>query len=94
VERVITTPAFAVKLGDASLGDPWPRGALLFFVAGPAPAAGDVFVLRHKKTKLLGLRRLDGGQWRGLAAWQPAYAVGADWLPIGRLQLIVPRAPH
>jgi hypothetical protein len=94
VERVITTPAFTVKLGDASLGELWPKGALLFFVAGPAPGPGAVFLLRHRKSKLLAMRRHDGGHWRGLAPWQPAYELGHEWLPVGRLQLIVPRAPH
>lgn len=92
LERVGTTPHFGVKLGDASLGDSWPRGALLGFLMDASPSPGDVVLLRHKKTKQLALRRATGQAWAPLASWQPSFPVGGEWLPVARLQVIVPRA--
>ena len=92
LERVGTTPHFGVKLGDASLGDGWPRGALLGFLMDASPAAGDVVLVRHKKTKQLAMRRASARTWAPLAAWQPPFPVGGEWLPVARLQVILPRA--
>ncbi|HEX9101067.1 MAG TPA: helix-turn-helix transcriptional regulator [Polyangia bacterium] len=92
LERVGTTPHFGVKLGDASLGDPWPKGALLGFLMDASPGKGDVVLLRHKKTKQLAMRRATGQAWAPLAAWQPSFPVGGDWLPVARLQVVLPRA--
>lgn len=92
LERVGTTPFFGVKLGDSSLGEVWPKGALLGFLMDASPSHGDVVLLRHKKTKQLALRRASGSSWAPVAAWQPAFAVGGDWLPVARLQVVVPRA--
>ena len=92
LERVGTTPHFAVRIGDASLGDAWPRGALLGFLVNTAPSPGDVVLVRHKRTKQLALRRATGQAWAPLASWQPAFPVGGDWLPLARLQVMLPRA--
>ena len=92
LERVGTTPHFGVKIGDSSLGESWPRGALLGFLMDSAPAAGDVVLVRHKKTKQLALRRANPKGWAPLAQWQPPFPVGGDWLPVARLQVVLPRA--
>ena len=92
LERVGTTPHFGVKVGDSSLGDSWPRGALLGFLRDTTPKAGDVVLLRHKKTKQLAMRRATGQAWAPLATWQPSFPVGGDWLPVARLQVMLPRA--
>ncbi len=92
LERVGTTPHFGVKLGDASLGDAWPRGALLGFLMDAAPTPGDVVLLRHKRTKQLAMRRATGQAWAPLASWQPSFPVGGDWMPVARLQVLLPRA--
>jgi transcriptional regulator with XRE-family HTH domain len=92
LERVGTTPHFGVKIGDSSLGETWPRGALLGFLMDSAPAGGDVVLVRHKKTKQLALRRATGQAWAPLASWQPSFPVGGDWLPVARLQVVLPRA--
>jgi transcriptional regulator with XRE-family HTH domain len=92
LERVGTTPHFGVKIGDATLGDNWPRGALLGFLMDASPAAGDVVLVRHRKTKQLALRRATAKAWAPLAAWQPSFPVGGDWLPVARLQVVLPRA--
>ncbi|MGZ3426309.1 MAG: hypothetical protein ACXVCV_06650, partial [Polyangia bacterium] len=92
LERVGTTPHFGVKLGDASLGDSWPKGALLGFLMDASPSAGDVVLVRHKKTKQLALRRATGQAWAPLASWQPSFPVGGDWSPVARLQVLLPRA--
>jgi hypothetical protein len=90
---VVTTPAFALKIGDDSLGDFWPRGTLCAFAADPNPQARDVVLLRHRRSKMLALRRYTPPQYAGLVAWQPAYPVtSGEWLCIGRLQLVLPRA--
>jgi transcriptional regulator with XRE-family HTH domain len=92
LERVGTTPHFGVKLGDSSLGEAWPKGALLGFLMEATPAAGDVVLVRHKKTKQLAMRRATGQAWAPLAAWQPSFPVGGDWVPVARLQVVLPRA--
>jgi hypothetical protein len=92
LERVGTTPHFAVKLGDSSLGEAWPKGALLGFVMDAGPQAGDVVLLRNKRSKQLALRRVTGQAWAPLAPWQPAYPVGGEWVPVARLQVVLPRA--
>ena len=92
LERVGTTPHFGVRIGDASLGDGWPRGALLGFLMDAAPAPGDVVLVRHKRTKQIAMRRATGQAWAPLASWQPSFPVGGDWLPLARLQVVLPRA--
>ena len=92
LERVGTTPHFGVKLGDASLGEAWPRGALLGFLMDASPSPGDVVLLRHKKTKQLAMRRAAAQAWAPLAAWQPPFSLGGDWVPVARLQVVLPRA--
>jgi hypothetical protein len=92
LERVGTTPHFGVKLGDGSLGDAWPKGALLGFLMDASPTPGDVVLVRHKKTKQLALRRATGQAWAPIAAWQPSFPVGGDWGPVARLQVVMPRA--
>jgi transcriptional regulator with XRE-family HTH domain len=92
LERVGTTPHFGVKLGDSSLGEAWPKGALLGFLMEATPVAGDVVLVRHKKTKQLAMRRATGQAWAPLAAWQPSFPVGGDWVPVARLQVVLPRA--
>jgi len=92
LERVGTTPHFGVKLGDGTLGESWPRGALLGFLMDATPSPGDVVLVRHRKTKQLALRRATGKAWAPLAAWQPSFPVGGDWLPVARLQVVLPRA--
>ncbi len=91
LERVGTTPHFGIKLGDASLGEAWPRGALLGFLMDASPSAGDVVLVRNKRSKLMALRRATGQAWAPLAPWQPSYPVGGDWMPIARLQVVLPR---
>jgi transcriptional regulator with XRE-family HTH domain len=95
VERVTVTPSFAVKVGDASLGDPWGPGMVLGFVAcggDVQPRAGDVVLLRHRRSKTLALRRLMPPAFVGLAPWQPSYvASSGEWLAVGRLGVILPR---
>lgn len=92
LERVGTTPHFGVRIGDSSLGDAWPRGALLGFVMDAAPSPGDVVLVRHKRTKQITMRRATGQAWAPLVSWQPAFPVGGDWLPLARLQVVLPRA--
>jgi transcriptional regulator with XRE-family HTH domain len=92
LERVGTTPHFAVRVGDSSLGDAWPRGALLGFLMDASPTKGDVVLVRHKRTKQLALRRATGQAWAPLAPWQPSFPVGGEWLPVARLQVVLPRA--
>jgi transcriptional regulator with XRE-family HTH domain len=92
LERVGTTPHFGIKIGDSSLGDNWPRGTLLGFVMTATPTAGDVVLVRHKRTKQLALRRTSGTAWAPLASWQPPFPVGGDWVPVARLQVVLPRA--
>jgi len=95
VERVTVTPSFAVKLGDASLGDAWGPGMVLGFVAcggDVQPRAGDVVLLRHRRSKTLALRRLMPPAFVGLAPWQPSYvASSGEWLAVGRMGVILPR---
>lgn len=91
LERVGTTPHFAIKIGDATLGELLPRGTLCGFVVDAQPQAGDVVLLRHKRTKQLALRRAGGNAWAPLAPWQPSYPVGGDWTPLARLQVVLPR---
>lgn len=95
VERVTVTPSFAVKLGDGSLGDAWGPGMVLGFVAcgnDVQPRAGDVVLLRHRRSKTLALRRLMPPAFVGLAPWQPSYvASSGEWLAVGRLGVILPR---
>ncbi len=92
LERVATTPAFAVRVGDGSLGDAWPRGTVLGFVADDKPQIGDVVLLRHRKSRLLALRRFAPPSYTGLVAWQPAYVCsGGEWIAVGRLRAILPR---
>ena len=92
LERVGTTPHFGVKLGDGSLGADWPKGALLGFLMDASPSAGDLVLVRHKRTKQLALRRATGQAWAPIAAWQPSFPVGGDWTPVARLQVVLPRA--
>jgi hypothetical protein len=95
VERVTVTPSFAVKLGDGSLGDAWGPGMVLGFVAcggDVQPRAGDVVLLRHRRSRTLALRRLMPPAFVGLAPWQPSYvASSGEWLAVGRLGVILPR---
>jgi len=92
VDRVVTTPSFTVKIGDNSLGEAWPHGALLGFVSDAAPKPGDVVLVRHRKSKLLALRRLSPPAYAPLAPWMPAYHVNnGEWLAVGRLQVVLPR---
>lgn len=92
LERVGTTPHFALKLGDSSLGDGWPKGALLAFIVDAAPQPGDVVLVRSKRQKTLALRRATGSAFAPLAPWQPSYPAGGDWVPVARLQAVLPRA--
>jgi hypothetical protein len=92
LERLGTVPDFGLRIGDGSLAEHWPRGALLAFVTDTQPKKGDVVILRHKKTRQLLLRRLTPSSWAGLAEWQPSYpAPSAEWLPIARLAAVLPR---
>jgi transcriptional regulator with XRE-family HTH domain len=92
LERIGTTPHFGIKLGDGSLGDGWPKGALLGFVVDAAPQPGDVVLVRNKRGKMLALRRATGNAWAPVAPWQPSYPTGGDWIPLARLQVVIPRA--
>jgi hypothetical protein len=92
LERVGTTLHVCVQLGDGSLGEGWPKGALLGFLMDASPAPGDVVLLRHQHTKQLGLRRATAQAWAPLAPWQPAYPRGGDWLSMARLSVLLPRA--
>jgi len=91
VERVVATPSLAIRLGDDSLGPAYPRGALLFLRGGVDAQPGDVALLRHKRTKVLALRRHQPPDWKGLAAWQPAYPLAPEWVPLALLQVVLPR---
>jgi transcriptional regulator with XRE-family HTH domain len=91
-ERVGTTPHFSVRIGDSSLGEVFPKGALLTFVADLQPRHGDIALLRHRKTKQLSLRRVMPTLFVGLASWQPGFAAPSpDWTPVARLQVVLPR---
>jgi hypothetical protein len=91
LERLGTTPHFAVRIGDGSLGEGWPKGALLGFIVDTSPTPGDVVLVRNKRVKQLGLRRASAQGWAPLASWQPAYPHGGDWLAMARLQVLLPR---
>jgi hypothetical protein len=93
LDRLPTAPAFTVQISDNSLGDAWPKGSLLSFVA-EQPIAGDVTLLRHRRSKLLALRRLTPPTYNGLMPWQPAYVAAGEWLAIGRVQFVLPRVPQ
>jgi hypothetical protein len=91
-ERVGTTPHFSVRISDSSLADVFPKGALLTFVADLQPRAGDIALLRHRKTKQLSLRRVTPSAFVGLSSWQPGFpAPSPDWTPVARLQVLLPR---
>jgi hypothetical protein len=92
LERLGTTPHFAIKLGDASLGEHWPKNTLMAFIMDASPQVGDVVLVRNRRGKQLGLRRATGQAWVPLAPWQPSYPTGGDWVPVARLQAILPRA--
>ncbi len=92
LERIGTTPHFGVKIGDGSLGDAWPRGALLGFLMDASPTVGDVVLVRHKRSKQLALRRATKEAWAPLASWQPPYPLTGEWVPVARLQAVLPRA--
>lgn len=92
LERVGTTPHFGVRIGDGSLGDGWPRGTLLGFLMNATPTVGEVVLVRHKRTKQLALRRATAQAWAPLASWQPPFPIGGDWIPVARLQVVLPRA--
>jgi hypothetical protein len=92
LERLGTTPHFAIKLGDGSLGEAWPKGTLMAFIMDSSPQPGDVVLVRNRRGKQLGLRRASGQAWVPLAPWQPSYPTGGDWVPVARLQAILPRA--
>ena len=81
-----------LQIGDSSLGDAWPRGSVLSFIA-EVPQPGDVTLLRHRRSKLLALRRLTPPTYAGLQPWQPAYVAGGEWMAVGRLQVVLPRLP-
>ncbi len=91
LERLGTTPHFAIRLGDGSLGEGWPKGGLLGLLMDASPSPGDVVLLRHKKTRQLALRRTATPAWAPLAPWQPAYPQGGDWVAMARLQVLLPR---
>ncbi len=90
LDRIGTTPAFAVQIGDNTLGEQYGKGTILGFVADMEASPGDVLLLRHRRSKLLALRRLTPPTYNGLAAWQPAYVVADDWVAIGRLVVTLP----
>jgi transcriptional regulator with XRE-family HTH domain len=91
IERVIVTPGFALKIGDASLGDIFPRGAVLGFSTGAVTRDGDIVLLRHKKNKQLALRRLSGVAYSGIASWQQSFLIDSgEWIVAGRLQVLIP----
>ncbi len=97
VDRVAVTPMFTVCIGDGSLGDAFPVGTLMAFLNDPHPHQGDIVLLRHRRSKLLALRRLHQNAWAGIQPWQPSYVAGPvgagadEWLPLGRMVLMVPR---
>jgi len=93
VDRLSTAPAFALQIGDNSLGDAWPKGSLLSFIA-EQPMPGDVTLLRHRRSKLLALRRLTPPTFNGLMPWQPAYVAAGEWMAVGRVQMVLPRLPQ
>jgi transcriptional regulator with XRE-family HTH domain len=93
LDRLATAPQFALQVGDHSLGEAWPKGAVLSFIA-EQPLPGDVVLLRHRRSKLLALRRLTPPSYNGLQPWQPAYVAGGEWMAIGRLQIVIPRLPQ
>jgi hypothetical protein len=93
VDRLSTAPAFALQIGDNSLGDAWPKGSLLSFIA-EQPMAGDITLLRHRRSKLLALRRLTPPTFNGLMPWQPAYVAAGEWMAVGRVQMVLPRLPQ
>ncbi len=93
LDRVVTTPAFALTIGDDSLGEVFPRGSLLGFVADPSTRPRDVVLLRHRKSKLLALRRYLPPAYGGVQPWQPSYVVASgEWLCIARMQVMLPRS--
>jgi hypothetical protein len=93
LDRALTAPEFSLRIGDRTLGDPWPEGALLGFVADANPRRGDVVLLRHRKSKQLALRRLSPPVYAPLAPWMPSLMLDADWIAIGRVNVILPRIP-
>jgi hypothetical protein len=89
ISRLGTTPQFALKIGDASLGSEWPKGALLGFITED-PRNNDVALIRQKRGKQVALRRLVEKSWAPLSRWQPPYSI-ADWVAFARLQVVLPR---
>jgi len=91
LERVGTTPYFAVRIGDSSIGEAWPKGALLCFLMDAAPQQGDVVMVRNKRARQLGIRRAAPQGFAPLAAWQPPYSLNGEWAAMSRLQMVLPR---
>jgi hypothetical protein len=91
VDRVVTSPSFGVTIGDSTLEPTFAKGVLLGFLTEFAPKPGEVVLVRHRRSKLLALRRNLPPQLAGLAAWQPAYVGGGEWIAVGQLQIVLPR---
>lgn len=91
LERAGTTAHFGVRLADGTLGESWPKGALLGFVLDAQPEVGDIVLLRNKRVKQLALRRASATAWQPIAPWQPAYPISGDWSAMARLHAILPR---
>ena len=94
LERVGTTPHFGVKLGDGIARRRTGRAARCSASCMDAtPTAGDV---------VLGAPQARPSSWRCAARparrgrrWprgSPSFPVGGDWVPVARLQVVLPRA--
>ncbi|MEO6954098.1 MAG: hypothetical protein ABI321_20010, partial [Polyangia bacterium] len=90
VERAAASKAFTVRIDDDSLAPAMFRGALLGFMNGTRVRPGSVVLLRHRRSSLMAMRRLDATLYRGILPWQPSYPIGGEWLVSGSLEVTLP----
>ena len=90
LERVAASKAFTVRIDDDSLQPALHRGTLLGFMNEKEVRPGAVVLLRHRRSSLLAMRRLEPTLYRGLMPWQPSYALGGEWQVAGSLEVTLP----
>ena len=90
VERAAASRAFTVRVEDSSLEPALYRGALLGFMNATRVRPGAVVLLRHRRSSLMAMRRLEPTLYRGVLPWQPSYPIGGEWQVAGSLEVTLP----
>ena len=90
VERAAASKAFTLRVDDDSLAPAMIRGSLLGFMSGTRVRPGSVVLLRHRRSSLMAMRRIDLTLYRGILPWQPSYPVGGEWQVAGSLEVTLP----